>query len=409
MYACVRSQKATVVAPAFSPAYEITDAHTVVFEAGSLRRLYPNWPEMANSIAHEAGPDSQIAIAPNPDTAILLARNARGIVIVTRDAAAVLAPLPVESLPLTPELLQTFDTWGIRTIGDLAGLPERGIAERFGPAGVHLQKLSRGAIHRPLKIYRPETVYQERIHLDHPVSLLEPLLFLIARMLNELCEKLLANGMAASEILLTLKLEKKEAHQRALRLPVPMRESKSLLKLLQMDLEAHPPRAPISGLALTMIPVTPRRLQNGLYLPPVPEPGKLELTLARIRGWVGIENVGIPRLLDTHRPEAFELIPGKQPLCADEPQASQPCLAFRYYRPPVSAQVDWHGDRMVRVRASAPASGKVALASGPWRTSGDWWKPTRWERDEWDVALESGVLCRLYCEHEGWFVEGVYD
>jgi hypothetical protein len=51
----------------------------------------------------------------------------------------------------------------------------------------------------------------------------------------------------------------------------------------------------------------------------------------------------------------------------------------------------------------------VALASGPWRTSGDWWKPTRWERDEWDVALESGVLCRLYCEHEGWFVEGVYD
>lgn len=133
MYACVRSQKATVVAPAFSPAYEITDAHTVVFEAGSLRRLYPNWREMANSIAHEAGPDSQIAIAPNPDTAILLARNARGIVIVTRDAAAVLAPLPVESLPLTPELLQTFDTWGIRTIGDLAGLPERGIAERLVP------------------------------------------------------------------------------------------------------------------------------------------------------------------------------------------------------------------------------------------------------------------------------------
>src|SRR5260370_36195040 len=142
---------------------------------------------------------------------------------------------------------------------------------------------------------------------NQPGELLEPLLFLIARMLNDMCAKLVSHGMAAEEIRLTLSLADRTTHERTLRLPVPMRESKSLLKLLQLDLEAHPPRAAMLAVALRMKPVPPRRAQTGLFVPLAPEPSQLELTLARLRGLVGEENVGVPQLLDTHRPRAFRL------------------------------------------------------------------------------------------------------
>ena len=55
--------------------------------------------------------------------------------------------------------------------------------------------------------------------------------------------------MSAIEITIRLELEDKTEHIRTLRLPVPMRESKSLLKLLQLDLEAHPPQGPNQALS----------------------------------------------------------------------------------------------------------------------------------------------------------------
>src|SRR5205807_3219555 len=115
--------------------------------------------------------------------------------------------------------------------------------------------LARGAVDRPLKIAKPDILFDERVELDHPLSLLEPLLFILARMLNDLCDKLQSHGMAANELRLTLELEDKSEYQRELRLPLPMRQSKALLKLLQLDLEAHPPQAAIVSVRLALLPV----------------------------------------------------------------------------------------------------------------------------------------------------------
>jgi hypothetical protein len=61
--------------------------------------------------------------------------------------------------------------------------------------------------------------------------------------------------------------------------------------------------------------------------------------------------------------------------------------------------------------------GTIVCASGPWRTSGDWWRKDSWARDEWDVAVVSiigaraEILCRIYrdLQSDEWFVEGMYD
>jgi protein ImuB len=402
MFACIHgASDLAQIAAAFSPSFEQTAPDTVVFRVDGLKRIHGTPQQIAQAIARHAGEGINIAIAETADAAIIAARNFPGVTI-----APNLNALDVSTLPLTEEMTQVLETWGIYTVEQLAHLPETGLAERFGSAGVYLHRLARNAIHRPLKIFQPETTYEDCIQLDHPVSLLEPLLFLIARLLNDQCAKLLSNAMAANEVTIRLELEDHIEHIRTLRLPVPMRESKSLLKLLQMDLEAHPPSAPTIALTLALKPVHPRTVQTGIFLPVTPAPDKLELTLARIRGIVGETNVGIPELLNTHHPHPFHLVNAQPQTATTHPPPPTP-QGFRFFRPPLPATVALERNRPLRI--SAPGvHGKVINAAGPWRSSGDWWTTSVWNRDEWDIALSNGSLYRIY-SNPNWFIEGSYD
>ena len=98
-----------------------------------------------------------------------------------------------------------------------------------------------------------------------------------------------------------------QVYERTLRLPVSMRDPKVFLKLLQLDLAAHPPGAPDHKNMDNRRTGPPRSAQRGLFLPIAPEAEKLEITLARISGIVGERRAGIARLLDTHRRDSFQL------------------------------------------------------------------------------------------------------
>jgi protein ImuB len=278
----------------------------------------------------------------------------------------------------------------------------------LGAEGVRLQKLSRGAGSRPLRPVEPDLVFEQSLELEHPVTELEPLSFTLSRLLHDLCESLESRALSAIEIRLQLKLENQTQHARAIRLPVPMRDTKTLLKLLQLELSSHPPAAPIVAVSLHAEAARPRAAQGGLYSPPTPEPEKLELTLARIAAVVGPSNVGSPELLDTHRPGAFRLtsISPSSKRAVSRPAA----LALRIYRPPLPANVQAPEGRPSQITARG-VQGKVLTLAGPWRISGDWWTSTPWARDEWDVALSDGALYRIYFERPAgrWFVEGSYD
>jgi len=54
---------------------------------------------------------------------------------------------------------------------------------------------------------------------------------------------------------------------------------------------------------------------------------------------------------------------------------------------------------------------RIMACAGPWRLSGDWWDVDGWARDEWDVALSDGTLCRLALDLRtgAWTLEAVYD
>jgi protein ImuB len=416
MFACIHGPGAAASGCAyeFSPRVEELDANTVLVDAAGLERLFGRPEHLAATLARrfaELGFLGSIAIASNPDAAVHAARGLPGVTIIPRGQEAVkLGDLPVELLEPAPDILETLACWGIGKFGELAALPEIGVAQRLGAEGVRLRKLARGEGSRPLRSVEPELVFEQAEELEYPVTELEPLSFVLSSMLHRVCDSLESRALAAIEICLTLKLENQTEHVRAIRLPVPMRDTTILLKLLQLELSGHPPAAPILAVALRAEAAKPRAAQGGLYSPPAPEPEKLELTLARIAAVVGKENVGVPELLDTHRPGAFRLV------CFSQPGGQSPGLGrsgtcpTRLYRPPLPATVQAPEGRPAQISARG-VQGKVLTLAGPWRISGDWWTPTPWARDEWDVALSDGALYRIYFERLSgrWFVEGSYD
>ncbi|MBZ5594907.1 MAG: hypothetical protein LAP39_21900 [Acidobacteriia bacterium] len=414
MFACMHAPgdgaRLLACAQDFSPQVEQTDPDTVILDIAGLGHLFGTVHEIAHAMARRAGAPVNIAVASNPDAAFHAARGFAGISIVPQgDEAKFLATLPVALLAPPEDIAETLARWGIRTFHDLAALPDLGIAARLGEEGVRLQQLARGAGDRPLQPVETPARFEQEAELDYPLELLEPLMFVLGRLLGDVCARLEERALAAIGLRLRLHLENAGEHERSIRLPVAMRSARVFLKLLELDLEKHPPAAPIIKVHLAAEPAKPRATQNGLFIPLAPEPEKLELTLARIAAVVGEENVGSPELVDTHRPGAFRMsAPLQSRLSNKFPSRDREgavALAFRTFRPSLAA----------RVQAgfiSAPGiHGKISRQAGPWRTSGDWWSTGAWARDEWDIELAGGALYRIYCEAQTgrWFIEGSYD
>lgn len=397
----------------FSPHTEEIPPDAVIFDITGLGKLFGSPEQIAAEIERRSGVPARIAIASNPDTAYFAARGFEGITVIPRgEEARRLAPLPVNLLEAPPAIAETLDQWGIRKFGEFAALPPLGVAARLGNEGVRLWQLARGEWDRLLHAARDPLRFAEEIEPEYPLDLLEPLAFLLSRMLHDICARLKQASLAVAEIRLRLTLETGAVHARTLRFPVPMTDAMALLKLLQLDLEGQPPAAPVVKIALEAEPARPRIEQNGLFQPVAPEPEKIELTIARIAAFVGAGNIGTPQLEDTHRPDAFQMVPFGSAMArtAARPAPEQPRAALRRFRPPQLAQVQVSGGRPARLR-SAAVQGVVEDCSGPWRTSGDWWTSDPWERDEWDVALSSGALLRIHRDLKSgrWFLDGSYD
>ena len=431
MFACIHvrdcsNQAGNVLlecANTFSPRVENTGRDTVVFDVEGLERLFGSYSEIASKIAEEArakGLEARIAVASNPDAAVCAARGFAGTTVLNRGTEAErLGNLPLDVLSPSPEILETLERWGIHTIGMFANLPAVDVSERLGQEGVRLHKLARGLGSRPLLPYRDPIRFEEAVDLDYEITAIEPLTFILPKMLDQLCSRLRRRNLATHEIHLSL-----GNFVRILRLPIPVCNPKLLTKLLILDLEAHPPDSPVQQVKVETIPAKPRVVQNGLFVPLSPEPEKLELTLARIAAVVGEENVGSPEVLDTHRPDGIRMRKFGNfefRMSNFEFKEKQTRFVLRLFRPPLEATI--------RLRNGEPAwiafhgiHGPIQTARGPWRTCGDWWRPDTWDREEWDIESSlssnskfeirnSKSLYRIYYDvHTGrWFAEGVYD
>ena len=432
LFACLQARTAGTpaallsLARDFSPRIERHGDACVVLDVGGLGRLLGDAHGIAAEIARAAGDRGlkiQVAVAPTQVAARLLARRSggrEGTVVVTGDVGEALAPLPLEILhQLTGDTSRVFDAtrrWGLRRVGEFAALPPDEIAARFGMAGLAMHRLARGIDARPLIPDPGVPRYLQSIELEWPIEQLEPLSFVLARLLEPLSQALERADRAGAAVRLDLRLVDKTVHTRVLQLPAPMRDARVLRTLLALDLESHPPAAGIDVVTLEVDPAPARIVQYSLLERAVPSPETLATLTARLAALVGEDRCGMPVLLDSHRPDAFELrrFDPVDPRGGLASTGGADVVCLRRFRPPVAVRVAVNQGRPAQVaidRKGMPG-GRVEQCAGPWRTSGAWWDgAAHWNRDEWDVALSDGSVCRLYHDRDAgrWFLDGVFD
>ncbi|HET8638145.1 MAG TPA: DNA polymerase Y family protein [Acidobacteriaceae bacterium] len=408
----------------FSPRVEdqsAEDAFCCVVDIAGTEKLFGPPLVLARQIRERVralGIAASVAVSSNFYAAVCLARGNSGnaMVVQTGEESAALAPLPLTVLDLSEEHAQTFSLWGIRTLGMLAELPETSLIARLGQEGKRLRQMARGELPHLFRPVEPTFSLEERMELDTPVELLDSLLFVIGVMLDQLILRATARSLALASVAITLLLDGGESHTRTVRPALPSNDRHLWLKLLHLDMEAHPPGAAIVGVTTAAEPGSTSKVQLGLFSPQLPEPARLGVTLARIRAIVGEDCVGRAVLKDSHRPDAFRMEPFTASLGPAEsklPQArSGP--AMRQIRPPECVPIMLRDTRPVSFTFRAKRY-NVESAYGPWRINGDWWSPGLWGVQQWDVvtrAQDGTFLCGCLM-HDlatgAWQVEALYD
>jgi protein ImuB len=467
------------VAREFSPRIEVLDRRSgrpgeggcddggreIALDLGGLTRLFGDARTLAQELrrtAADRGLRVRVAIAGTTSAARLLARHRAGITIVEPGTeATALAALPLSLLAAvqsTPDSQRPTPTandpnvlrqWGLRTLGELAALPTDGLLARLGQAGVEWQRVARGEDARPLVPAAPEERFEQALDLEWPIDGLEPLSFVLGRLLEPLEAHLERRGRGAAILHVRLHLVDKTIHARSLQLPAPMRDARALRTLALLDLESHPPAAAIDRVIVAVDPTPGRVVQFSLLARALPSPEQLSTLLARLAALMGEGRCGSPASVDTWQPGAFATLPfaprDSNAVRGDEPQrhrdteipkssvssvplwfvtprdGSHPTVALRRFRVPIPARVRVEDGRPVHVTIDRRGlnGGRVTGAAGPWRTSGNWWMDGTsrrgaamlWERDEWDVSLAGAVTYRIFRERtaDAWFVEGIVD
>ena len=459
------------VARGSSPRVEVAGPGVVVLDARGLRRLFGREARVAalcREQAAERGVTAVVAMAATRTAALLLALGGAPAVVAAGGEVAAVAGLPIDLLarltaiddaaaagrpgrrragpPPIAAALETWRRWGLGTLGALAALPPADLFERMGAAGLGWQAMARGADARPL-VPTPEAApFQATCAFEWPIETIEPLAFALGRVVDPLCARLERGELGTVALQTTLRLVTRELHVRRLGLPMPMRDPRVLRTLIVLDLESHPPQAGIDAVTVTFEPTAGRIVQPSLLARAHPRPEALATLTARLRAVLGDGRVGVPVVVDTHRPGAFAMRPLAEAPDAPAPvvPAGEPAVAdtvvagtLRRFRRPPAVRVELVRGRPARVRPiephRLPRLGAVRQAAGPWRSSGDWWRLAKsaetgaspsppavaasdpslapWDEDEWDVVLESGAMLRLAHDRrdDAWVVAAVID
>ena len=430
-----------------SPRVEDASPGCVHVDLAGLTRLFGDDETLARRLrrqARQVGLDARVGIAGSRAAAGVAARVGPDLhVIAPGGERAALAAVSLTALEWPVGLSATFKRWGLATLGDLAALPRDGVGARLGKAGLVAHDLARGIDRGPFRPWTPPATWEEAQGLDWEIVTLPALEPVLKGILERLCARLATAHVAADGLDLRLALATGGHHTCAIALAVPLTDAAPLVALLALELERQPPPAAVTGVAVSARVVARRAALAQLWHPPPPSPRDLAAVLARLTLLVGGANVGAPVVLDSHRPDAYELAPFDPALSAlladDDPEgrhgsAGQPRtiggagghlgapstegerriagpLALRRLRPPRPVTVETHEGRPAWLRGVTPDAIEVVTCAGPWRASGQWWDTEAWARDEWDVALADGTLWRLSHDRitNTWSLDALYD
>ena len=214
------------------------------FDAAALRRMYGGHLEGVLARVRKAvRMPARLGAAPSRFCAFAAATRARpgrGSKIVPAGAErAFLAPLPVSLLPapLAAELCPALERLGVRTLGELAALPARDVADRFGVPGLRARELA-GGHDEPLRPRPPGEVLSEEIELPEAVSGIQ-----LQRALELLIDRLLARPERRERALRRMRLGARFVERGTWRREVALRQATTSRERLRLALSSRLERA----------------------------------------------------------------------------------------------------------------------------------------------------------------------
>lgn len=325
----------------------------------------------------------------------------------------------IERTKETKRILSILHQWGIHTLGQLAALSRDDLAARLGARAVELWERANGRAERILKLVSPPESFIESFEFENEIEIIEPLLFILRRFLQQLATRLNTIYLVAKELRLRITFADKSQYERIFKIPQPTNNEDILFRMLHAHLENFTSKHPIIAIELEAQPSRSVQQQFGLFETALRDPRQLHETLARLVGLLGADRVGTPVLQETHRPDAFRMEPFAWEFGGDDrvngaergachSVAVRGCIPLRRFRKRKKATVLLEHNHPVHVRA-LEIDGPAIAEEGPFPLSGNWWDERAWARVEWDVEIENGVIARCHCDETGWAIDGIYD
>ncbi|GAA1868853.1 DNA polymerase Y family protein [Myceligenerans crystallogenes] len=402
--------------------------------------------ELAEAVARDTGHECQVGIADGFLAAVLAARDET--VVPPGGSAAWLAPRPAADLrharPGDSALADLLDLWqrlGLRTLGDVAGLPAGSTSARFGTPGTWARRLARADDVRPPARRRTETDLTATVELDPPAERADVAAFAARRVAEDLHGQLAARGLACGRVVVTADAvdpvtgeartcERVWRTDDAAGMSAARLTDRVRWQLAGWLTQREPAPAPIARITLTADEVAPAgATQPALWGPASGEGLRAVRAAERVQALLGASGVLVPRLQGGRDPRSrVQLVPfGEEVPPARDPDRPwpgalpQPAPAVVLAEPVPVRLLDATGaDVVVDVRLAM--SGEPAVVTGglgtvrvtdwagPWPVAERWWTPGGGERRVYlQVVSDDGRGLLLAQTAGAWRTEALYD
>ncbi|MBW3068624.1 DNA polymerase Y family protein [Actinomyces sp. 594] len=420
---------------------------------------------LVEAVAAGPGVECQVGVADSLLGAILAARQ--GIIVPPGTGPEFLAPWPLESLlhalVTEPErqragpLLEDFGRLGLHRLGDLAALPRRDVAARFGSEGERLHRLACGKWEPLPRATRPAADVSAEARLDPPIARTDTAAWAARTLAEQLSERLIRLGMSAERLRVEARCEDGAELGRSWLLgatPSPA----ELTDRVRWQLEGwlagrsgRPPAAPLTHLRLVALELAPAgSAQAGLWSASGEQAERRAHRAAgRVESLLGAGSVRIPVSRPGRDPrsrvaligwgESLEEVPGSAPWDGALPSPApalvppEPLPALLLDADGREVGVDRQGQLTappagVRLEPSTagsapsrwgagwdgraedwPTRRRVLLWAGPWPVDEHWWRPEGASRRAYLQVVTDAGPPLLLARSGRWWVDGIYS
>jgi hypothetical protein len=334
-----------------------------------------------------------------------------------------LAPYPLSVLGSAftpgPGVLPLLAGVGIETCGALAVLGQEEVEVRFAADGIRLWRLARGEDQRRPFGALPRTRPRASCAwTDYALRDIERLLFVINRLVGQVCETLRARGEAMRDLTLRFALANRSVAEHPFRAARPTADPSAWLRLIRAALGRIRLPDAVTGIAVRAgVIVSAHDYQGDIFDRGFATARATEQAVAQLLDTCGMDVMTLsatnhPLLERRVRWQVREsVVLEGSPVAGTS--AVKPSLTLQLLPDPLLVDVVTAPRRdhemPVRYREPAKSETDVLIAAGPDRVAGGTWEAVPYAREYFHCVTADGRLVLLFRAGDRWYLHGWWD